>query len=791
MKILSYSKLISHPDKFLEEHLKNVAEFSKCSFSNLNFEDNELYSDIAFLIGLSHDFAKSTAYFQNYLLNNEKTEFTPHSFLSAVFTYYVVDNYLKENNVDYNLNLAIISYIVVLHHHGNIRNVPILEEYHDTKYNSKLVKNQIYDLVNKDDTLELFYKKHDIILDDFLNNFDEISEDISEGLFNFEDENNFDNYFGILLFYSVLLDADKMDASESKFIKREFIPSLIVDDYKKNHSFNLEGINKIREEAYVEVNENILDLNLSNKIFSINLPTGIGKTLTGLSAVLKLKKRIYEEYHINPRIIYSLPFLSIIDQNEHVIRDIFDKNNISGSNYLLKHNYLAEMRYVNNNDEEYDISNSKILIEGWNSEFIITTFIQFFYSLIGNKNSFLRKFHNITNSIILLDEIQSIPYKYWGIINCILKKLTLEYNCWVILMTATQPFIFKENEIISLVDNVEHYFNQFNRIYYNFQLENISLNEFSSELFNVISNNLDKDIMVVLNTVKSSVELYNQVKEYLSDFHEITIDENGICLVGDNINLIYLSTNILPFHRLNRINAIKDSKGKQNIVITTQLIEAGVDIDMDIVYRDFAPLDSIIQTAGRCNRSGKKDNGIVTVISLINENGKRYSDFVYQNLLLNTTREVLKSYSKISEKDFNLNASNQYFELISKRSFGDEELKQILKHLRFEEIPSKFKLIENSTQGIDVFVCINEEAQNIFKEYKRIVIELSSIEKKEDFLKIKNKFYQYVISVDERKFGATNIFNDEIGVIYPEDLNFKYSLEVGFIISDNEDPMIW
>ena len=448
------------------------------------------------------------------------------------------------------------------------------------------------------------------------------------------------------------------------------------------------------------------------------------------------------------------------------------------------------MRYVNNDDnEEYDISNSKILIEGWNSEFIITTFIQLFYSLIGNKNSFLRKFHNITNSIILLDEIQSIPYKYWGIINAILKKLAYEFNCWIILMTATQPFIFKENEIISLVENTEHYFNQFDRIDYTFQLEDISLIEFSNELFEVISNE-DKDIMVVLNTVKSSMILYNAVKEYLSSSYEISIDENGICLVGDNINLIYLSTNILPFYRLNKINAIKNSN-KQNIVITTQLIEAGVDIDMDIVYRDFAPLDSIIQTAGRCNRSGKKDKGIVKVISLVNENGKNYSGFVYQKLLLSTTREVLQSYSKISEKDFNLNASNEYFGLISNRSFDDEELKMILNNLWFEKIPTKFKLIENHTKGIDVFVCVNDEAENVFKEYERIVNELSGIERKEAFLRIKNKFYQYVISVDEKKFGATNLFNDEIGVIYPDDLNLKYSLDVGFIISDNEDPMIW
>ena len=793
MKILSYSKLKSHPNKYLEDHLENVASFSKSSFLSLNFEHNKLYSEIAFLIGLGHDFAKSTSYFQNFLLKDEKTEFKSHSFLSSIFTFYIVDGYLNENGIDFDLNLAVISYIVVLHHHGNLRNVPSLDEYHDNKVSSKLVKNQLNDLINQNDSLELYYKNYNIDLNDFFNNFDDICEKISDNLFDlfdFEYE-DFDNYFTVLLFYSVLLDADKMDASESNQIPRESICSLIVDSYKKNHSFNADGINRFREEAYIEVNANIGDLDLSERIYSINLPTGIGKTLTGLSAILKLKDRINNELNINPRIIYSLPFLSVIDQNEDVIRDIFEENNLEGTNYLLKHNYLAEMRYINNNDEEYDISNSKILIEGWNSEFIITTFIQLFYSLIGNKNSYLRKFHNITNSIILLDEVQSIPYKFWGIINLILKKLAYEYNCWVILMTATQPFIFRENEIHSLVENIDYYFNQFDRVYYNFKLEDISLSEFSNELIDVISKNDNKDIMVVLNTVNSSMELYTLLKEYFSDFYEINLDEDGVCLVGDKINLIYLSTNILPIYRLNKINTIKTSDNKQNIVITTQLIEAGVDIDMDIVYRDFAPLDSIIQTAGRCNRSGEKDRGIVNVVSLVNEKGKRYSQFVYEKLLLNTTREVLKSYSIISEKDFNLNASNRYFELISKRSFNDEKLKKILNNLQFEEIPFNFKLIENRTDNIDVFVCINDEAEYIFNRYKYIVENLSGFERKEAFLKIKNKFYQYVISVDEKKFGSVNIYNDEIGVIYFEDLSRKYAVDVGFIAAADEAPIIW
>lgn len=787
---MPYTELRSHPNKFLEDHLKNVAEFSKSSFYSLTFENNELFAEISYIIGLSHDFAKSTSFFQDYILTGKSNENKSHGFLSAVFTYFVVSNYLKVNNIKFDKNLAIIAYIVVLHHHGNLKDVPTLDNYHDIKFESKINKNQIRDLIDFNINLNLFYNDFNIDIKDFFDNIDNISERISDDLFDFNYDQTFDYYFIILLFYSVLLDADKMDASESSFIEREFIPTDIVEDYKINHSFNLYGINKIREEAYLEVNKNIKNLNLSNKIYSINLPTGIGKTLTCFSGVLKLRKRIHDELDINPRIIYSLPFLSIIDQNERIIKSIFNENNLNGDNYFLKHNYLADMNYIKDDDVEYDISNSKILIEGWNSEFIITTFIQLFYSLISNKNSFLRKFHNITNSIIILDEIQSIPYKFWGIINLILKKLAYEYNCWIILMTATQPFIFNENEIFSLVDDVDYYFNQFDRINYNFRLENIPLSDFADELINLVDNERNKDIMIVLNTIASSIELYEIIKQHLIENNGYYLDDDGICHIGEDINLIYLSTNILPITRLNKINFIKNSD-KQNIIISTQLIEAGVDIDVDIVYRDFAPLDSIIQTAGRCNRMSNKDKGLVNVISLINENGNQYAKYVYQRLLLNTTHEVLKDLNQCSEKDFNLKASNKYFKLISQRSFDDDELKNILNNLKFNDIPSYFKLIENNQNKMDVFVCINEEAENIFNKYKDIVENYSGFKRKEKFLKIKSKFYQYVISVDEKKFGSANLYNDEIGVIYPSDLNRKYKSDLGFISLNDEEPMIW
>lgn len=790
---MPYTDLMSHPNKKLENHLKNVADFSYDVFNFLEIENKELFSNISFLIGLTHDFAKSTSFFQTYLSDHTKKENTQHSFLSAIFTYYVVKNYLDKNNINFESNLSIISYIVVLAHHGNLKDITKLDDYNEKKINSKIVLKQIEDLKSSDDNLSKFYDDFEIDFFRFFDEFDEISEEITDELLIFSFEGNIDNYFYILLFYSSLLDADKMDASESKRINRENIPGDIVDIFKKNNlRDSKDNINKTREEAYQEVNGNILNMDLNERILSIELPTGIGKTFTGVSAALKLKERINNELNFNPRIIYSLPFLTIVDQNSDTISSILNESSLNGSNFLLNHNYLSDMNYKSNDLENYDISNSKILIEGWNSEIIVTTFIQFFYSIISNKNKSLRKFHNITNSIILLDEIQSLPYKYWKIINLFFKKLAYEYNCWIILMTATQPYIFKENEIKSLVDNVDYYFNKFDRVNYNFNLDSQNFEDFKKEFVDKISNDSKNDYLVVLNTINSSKELYEFIKDYYSVMdYDIYLDDcNGICYIGDDIQLIYLSNNIIPKHRLEKINAIKESN-RQSIVISTQLIEAGVDIDVDIIYRDLAPLDSLVQTAGRCNRSGNKEKGIVNVISLKNENGKSYSSFIYDSLLLNKTKEVLTSLNQISEKEFNLAAAKNYFKLIYNSGTQDDYLIKIIENLRFPEIPSNFKLIEEDIQKVDVFVVINSEAKLLFEKYNDIINNYKGFDRKNEFLKIKNKFYKYVISVDETKIGsANNLCNDEIFYIGENDVFRKYDLDTGFKPEDDENPFI-
>lgn len=791
---MSYTKLISHPNKKLETHLENVGKFSKEIFNSLNINTDLNLEEISFLIGIAHDFAKSTSFFQNYIRDHKKNKYTVHSLLSAIFTYYIINNYIQNQNIKTNQNLPIIAFIVVLKHHGNLENIGNL--FNKIKEsNDKFILKQLNDIKNNNITLKEFYKKYNIDLNYFLDNYNTILEKILSDLLNLEIQKNIENYDLTLLLFSVLIDSDKMDASQTKFINRKKINPQIVDNFKKrNFTNNKDTINKIREEAYKEVIKNISKLDLKkNKILTINLPTGIGKTLTGFSAALKLKKRIRKELKFNPRIIYSLPFLSIIDQNENIIKKIFKEENLNGSDYILKHNYLSDLKYSSENEEDYDINKSRLLVEGWNSEIIVTTFIQFFNSIFSNKNSAIRKFHNITNSIILLDEIQSIPYKYWNIVNLFLKKLTEKYNCWIILMTATQPMIFNKQESHSLINNPEYYFNQFNRIEYNFNLENKNINEFKDEVLNIIEENPQKDILIILNTINSSKIIYNNLKEHYQNHNKSSYinDNNGIFEIDENNQLIYLSTDVIPKDRLKRINHINNSENnKRKIIISTQLIEAGVDIDIDIIYRDLAPLDSIIQCAGRCNRNDNKQMGEVNIISLTNENNKTYSNFIYENLLLSHTKDILENKNTIQEKNFNLTASETYFNNIKKRG-AQEDLESYLTTLKFDDISTNFKLIENDFEKIDVFVCIDDKATEIFKKFLDIRNNFHGFERKNKFLEIKNEFYNYIISVNEKKIGTTNKVDDEdLFIIHQNELERKYKRDTGFLEDEEEEVLI-
>ncbi|MDR3223498.1 MAG: CRISPR-associated helicase Cas3' [Methanobrevibacter sp.] len=796
----SSSNIFSHPNKKLEEHLLNVGNLSKQIFTDLNFKNHVLFAEISFLIGISHDFAKSTSFFQKHLFEGFKSEKTRHGFLSAVFGYYVIKNFLIEKKFMKNNYFKAISYLVILRHHGNLKSLKGTDkEIGKLKIDFDKLILQIEDLNKQEvngnlNSLYNFYKKHNIDIFDFLNIYSTLKKEINKDLKELFLSKDISNYLNLLILYSVLLDSDKLDASQIKMIQCKTIPSDIVDKFKQEKFKDKNTlINQIREKSYILCMDKLNSIDIKNKIFSLELPTGCGKTLNSFSFSLKLREKINNDHDFTPRIIYSLPFLSIIDQNEAVIREILQYSNLKGSDILLKHNHMSDMNYITE-DENFDDNSSKLLTEGWQSEIIVTTFIQLFYSLISNKNRSLRKFHNIANSIIILDEIQSIPFKFWPIINKILKNLAYNFNSWIILITATQPLIFEENEeIIPLIDNKEEYFEEFDRVVFNFNLEDKLLDDFKEEICKTIDNNPDKDIMVVLNTINSSQELYKYVKEHFSNNFddEFENDSIGIKTFAEKIDLIYLSTNILPKHRLDRINHIKNSKNRK-IVVTTQLIEAGVDISVDIIYRDFAPLDSIIQTAGRCNRNYSKNMGQVNIVNLVNEKNKPYANFVYNSILLQSTKKIIGDITEINESKFNL-FSKKYYEILIEDGSQEDSLNllNILTTLNFSEIPYKFKLLDNNgANKIDIYVNINEDANEIWEKFMEIEEEKNNFKRKNKFLKIKSSFYQYVVSIDIKKFGKALLHNEYLGYV-PEDLlNEKYDLETGFISEDEEEPFI-
>lgn len=792
-------KLKSHPDMLLKDHLQNVAILSKQIISYKSFENNEFFSEIAYRIGFCHDFGKSTSFFQNILdEKRQNTKYAYHSPISSIFGYFVIYKYLKKiNKLDEFWYIPIIGWIVINKHHGDLINIGD-ETFIDNLSDSKeICKKQIDDIrKNNLNEVKMIYK--DILeieeLEEFFNKFDEIIEQIRNDGIKISRDNKIDYYFYILFFYSVLLDADKLNASKTSLPPREKISLEIVERYKRKEfsSESFSDINSIREKAYKEVLNELDNVNILNeRILSINLPTGIGKTLIGLAVALKLREKIVNNFGYEPRIIYSLPFLSIIDQTgeiiEKMIKNINNMNTIP-SNLYLKHHHLSDIFYKMKENEEItlieDINKSLILTEGWNSEIILTTFVQLFHSLITNRNRAARKFHNIINSIIILDEVQSIPQKYWLLLNEVFKYLTKKFNSWVILVTATEPLIFKEDEIRSLVRNREYYFKSFDRYSINLDLNPKELKIFYDELIYKILNNKNKDIMIVVNTIEESKKIYEHIKLAISSKLEGKLDGDGIWKSKD-LEIIYLSTNILPFIRLRRIERIKNDK-IQKIIITTQLIEAGVDISADIVYRDLAPLDCIIQTAGRCNRNNL-NRGDLNVVRLINDKDKsrEYNSYVYDSTLIDATINLLEGlgYSNILEKDFSLNTGKKYYQLIKERTNVNNSLDILnsLKNLKFEKL-SEFKLIIEDNSSI--FVEFDEKAIEIRQKIEEITKEKSRFERRNALLEIKKEMNEYTLSVRNYKVDLFKTLPyigsiEDYKYIPYSELNKWYKLDVG------------
>ncbi|MEQ9716527.1 MAG: CRISPR-associated helicase Cas3' [Candidatus Asgardarchaeum sp.] len=445
----------------------------------------------------------------------------------------------------------------------------------------------------------------------------------------------------------------------------------------------------------------------------------------------------------------------------------FEENETS---YLLKHHHLTDLKYKEGK-EDRPLDEALLLIESWQSEIIVTTFVQFLHTVIGFKNKFLKKYHNIAGSVILLDEVQNIPIEYWDIVEKIIKLLATHFGCYFILLTATKPLILKEKDAVELVEDSQNYFKKLNRVVIKSDINNRrSIDEFVEWLKD--NYNSKKSYLIVANTIRSSKEIYEKIKSY-------------------NLNncLFYLSTSIVPKQRAARIKAVKNllNSGNKPILVSTQVVEAGVDLDFDTVIRDVGPVDSIIQIAGRCNREYNKTQREAYIFSL-----DHFANYVYGKIHPDVSKKLLRD-QEIQESDFH-ELTNRYFEEV-RCKINDDVSKYVweaMLELRFyQKNPpqrgghniqvSEFQLIDEKGEYANIFVEIDEEAQAIWKEYcEKVYGERNFLKRRRAYLSIRKKFRSYIISVRIDKKIALPTQVCGLRYIPQGQLEDFYSIETGF-----------
>ncbi len=597
---------ITLKEQSVKEHSYNVSQMSKGYGAKISAKAT------AELIGVFHDMGKQTKKFDSYMrycvMNPDDRSLkgtVDHSTAGARFIY---DNFYGTKDPYQKLTAQLIS-LVICSHHGGL--IDCLDLKGIDKFTSRIKKTE-----------EIFY---DEALSNFMpesleivqanNLFNEAKKEIKDILLKINkiDKNIEFGQFavGMLVKYlfSCLIDADRYDTYLFMENKKpnEDIDKLalwnecsIILETKLNDLPKLTEIDFLREEISIACKN--FGYNYPG-VYQLSVPTGGGKTFSSLRYALEHAKEFNKE-----RIFYIIPFTTIIDQNAKDIKDILGRKDI-----ILEHH----SNLVVDDKEEHEL-----LIERWDSPIIFTTMVQFLNTLFSDGTQSIRRMHNLTNSVIIFDEIQTIPIKCISMFNDAINFLSNICNATIILSTATQPLLSATEKPLQLsknpdmVPNIHNRFAQLKRVNLNdkrivggYSMD--SLKEFVLDKMEYVEN-----VLVVLNTKSVVREFFKSLKK-----------ANEKLPKEKQFFVFHLSTGMCPSHRMNVLGDMKKKLGhKRMVCISTQLIEAGVNISFECVVRSLAGLDSIIQAAGRCNRHGEKDCGEVYIVNVEGENVSKLID---------------------------------------------------------------------------------------------------------------------------------------------------------------------
>lgn len=647
--------------QILSDHLLGVSKHAG------NFAEKIGLRKSGELLGLLHDIGKASHEFQQYiksatgLINPDADGFIDpeslrgkidHSSSGAQFIREHIGTVLPKNKIA----SQILSLCVASHHSGLI---DCISPDGVDKYSNRIEKDEefthaIESFSNLPNPLKnkLMSKSNDLnVVEELVIKCQELKDDLdSNDTFLFK--------IGLLIRFllSCLLDADRLDTADfelphnqnirnygnypswQKLIER--LNEKISQFENKKDKNNIDILrNQISEECLAAAYE-------SQGVFQLTVPTGGGKTISSLRFALN-----HADHHKLDRIFYIIPYTSIIDQNADEVRKILEDKDNQG-NYLNQV-VLEHHSNITPDEESYK---QKLLSENWDAPIVFTTQVQFLESLFGAGTKKARRMHQLANSVIIFDEIQTLPIRCVHMFNVALRFLVKNCRTSIVLCTATQPLLHKvepKSKSISLeprkkiISNEHELYEAFKRVSVvdNRKAGGWSLDEISDLTLKELKKT--GSVLIVVNTKKSARDLFFALKR------------------KECPGLYHLSTSMCPTHRLDILSEIRSNLavGTEPVVcVSTQLIEAGVDVDFGSVIRYLAGLDSITQAAGRCNRNNRRPKGYVHIINPNEENISRLKDIVSG---LKNCERILEEYKKspalFSEEMIGIKALEQYY----------------------------------------------------------------------------------------------------------------------------------
>jgi CRISPR-associated endonuclease/helicase Cas3 len=803
---------VINSQKRLNEHLFQVANSMHYSLDDVPHDTlfNNHLKELAWIIGISHDFGKYTTFFQSYLKTGSPTgDSKNHGLLSALWGCFLVFEKMPKKMVIENM---LVCLACIYCHHGNLVQLSdllfMLLSYQqperrlsiDPRWKRRLdtvYLKQINDIKSNHKKIERDLNRFGDYnrLASFLEHIEQPASLFYEALYlswttyqDWQRASMVDKFHHKCYFlFSCLIENDKRDAARLHSTRIRFdLPLAAIDRYKSSHSFpkTLPILKIMRENMYNHLGDKAQKTGLSQHMFTLTAPTGSAKTLAALNFAFQLRQRIKNEKGFYPRIIYALPFTTIIDQNYKIITEILKTQAEYKTDYsalIIKHHHLAPVKYYSERKQQNELSldQALMMIESWDAEIIVTTFMQFFHSLISNENRALKKFHRIAGSIIILDEIQNMPIEYWPLIRHVLKNMAELYHCYIVMMTATQPLIFQKSEVQELAPAPNKTFFKLNRIECIYDSEPQPLGQFWEKYYDDIHE--ASSVAIICNTIASSLELYQTLPS----------EWRG--------SKFYLSTNLLPVHRAAKIEQIKASLNNKvsTILMSTQVIEAGVDLDFDWIIRDMAPIDSLIQSAGRANRHAVNQKGRLTIIRLCDDNRKYFARYIYGAGHLKVATELLQNQDRLSEHSFYKLVYDNYQRLVQLQDMNrGKKIYQEWWQKANYDVLEDFNLIERQGFYKDVFLQTDQDAVNIWEQWQKDVIHASNfIKRQEAFLTLRAEFRKYILTIPRKLcklFFWDYCYGDEsqIGLVPIDVSDDYYDTNTGFKREPDADDFI-